>query len=75
VDGETGFLVNPLDVPLLAGRLTAILLSPELGARLGAAGRLRALQRFSLDAQVEASLALYRSMGMPVDDPGVSGAA
>ena len=75
VDGETGFLVNPLDVPLLAGRLTAILLSPELGARLGAAGRLRALQRFSLDAQVEASLALYRSMGLPVDDPGVSGAA
>jgi glycosyltransferase involved in cell wall biosynthesis len=38
-DGETGYLVDPKDVPGLADRLKEILLNPVLAERLGAAGQ------------------------------------
>jgi len=58
-DGVTGFLVNPLQVGVLAERLARVLLDPALAARLGAAGRARAAERFGLQAQVDATLRLY----------------
>jgi glycosyltransferase involved in cell wall biosynthesis len=61
-DGATGFLVNPLQVTVLADRLRRVLLDPGLAARLGAAGRARAEALFGLDAQVDRVLALYREL-------------
>jgi len=63
-DGVTGFLVNPLQVGVLAERLTRLLRDPGLAARMGAAGRERAERRFGLPAQVAATLAVYRSLGL-----------
>lgn len=57
-DGESGLLVDPLDAAAVAGAITRLLLDPELAARLGSAGALRA-QRFSWPAiarRVEAVL-------------------
>jgi glycosyltransferase involved in cell wall biosynthesis len=47
VDGETGLLSAPGDAPALARNLLAVLLDPPLAAELGAAGKRRALTRFS----------------------------
>lgn len=41
-DGVEGFLVDVGDVAALAGRLTKILVNPELASRMGAAARARA---------------------------------
>jgi glycosyltransferase involved in cell wall biosynthesis len=61
-DGVTGFLVNPLQVTVLAERLRRVLLDRELAARLGAAGRARAVARFSVRGQVDATLRLYEEL-------------
>ena len=63
-DGVTGFLVNPLQVGALAERLTRLLRDPALARRMGAAGRARAERLFGLPAQVESTLAVYRSLGL-----------
>ncbi|MGH2515133.1 MAG: glycosyltransferase family 4 protein, partial [Ktedonobacterales bacterium] len=54
VDGETGILVPPDDVPALADALAALVRDAELRARMGRAGRTRALERFTLDRQIAA---------------------
>jgi len=46
VDGETGLLVPPFEVPPLAAALTCLAGDAALRARFGAAGRARALARF-----------------------------
>ena len=46
VEGGTGFLVPPGDVAALAGALRALVADPLLRARMGEAGRQRALARF-----------------------------
>lgn len=48
--GETGLLVPPGDAPALTGALARLLADPALGARLGAAGRARVLERFTATA-------------------------
>ena len=48
VDGETGFLVPPADPTALATALEKLIRDPELRARVGAAGRERARELFSL---------------------------
>ncbi|HVK18927.1 MAG TPA: glycosyltransferase family 4 protein [Fimbriiglobus sp.] len=50
LDGETGFLVPPDDVDALAGRLLRVLRDPDLGRRLGEAGRQRVQQHFTFGA-------------------------
>jgi len=57
-DGESGLLVDPCDPAAVAGAITRLLLDPELAARLGSAGALRA-QSFTWPAiarRVEAVL-------------------
>jgi glycosyltransferase involved in cell wall biosynthesis len=53
IEGETGFLIGPRDVAALSDRLERLAADPALRARLGAAGRKRALDVFGRDAIVE----------------------
>lgn len=58
-DGRTGWLVPPADSDALAGRLRTLLLHPELRRALGAAGRTRARQHFSMDQMVARIAEIY----------------
>lgn len=64
LDGETGFLVPPGEVDPLADALTRVLADPELGRRLGRAGRTRVETYLNWDAVVDRmSPALQRAAG------------
>jgi glycosyltransferase involved in cell wall biosynthesis len=58
-DGETGILIPPRNVEALSRAMIAILESPELARRFGAAGQERVISRFSLDATVRQTQELY----------------
>ncbi|WP_232075800.1 glycosyltransferase [Phytohabitans suffuscus] len=62
VDGTTGYLVPEHDVTALADRLVTILRDPQLGERLGKAGRDMVVERFNLRRQTDKLEALYRSL-------------
>jgi len=62
VDGETGYLVNPERVPMLADRLLAVLTDRERARRMGAAGRRRIERCFSLERHLDAVEALYAEL-------------
>jgi starch synthase len=53
VGGETGLIVPAGDIPALERALAELLADPERAARLGAAGRRRALAEFSWQATAE----------------------
>jgi glycosyltransferase involved in cell wall biosynthesis len=57
--GETGLLVEPGDPGQLAAALIELLEQPGLAARLGAAGRRRVAEHFSLDRMVAETEAFY----------------
>ena len=59
VDGETGFLVAERDAGALAERIGRLLGSAELRARLGAAGRRLAEDKFDLRIQTARLEAIY----------------
>lgn len=61
-DEETGFLVPAGDVEATAGRIINLLQDDELRKRMGAAGRERVVERFSLEAMVKANEALYETI-------------
>ncbi len=61
VDGETGLLVPPRDVPALAGAIDEVLGDPELARRLGAAGRQRARERFDAESAARTIVGLYET--------------
>jgi glycosyltransferase involved in cell wall biosynthesis len=58
-DGVTGVLVPPADPERLARALEAVATDPGLRRRLGAAGRVRALERFDLAGFRSAHLRAY----------------
>jgi glycosyltransferase involved in cell wall biosynthesis len=59
VDGETGILVPPGDIPALSAALGDLVDDRELRRKLGAAGRARAEAHFDLDAFRRAHVELY----------------
>jgi L-malate glycosyltransferase len=61
-EGKTGFLVASNDDAALAVQLIAILSDDHLANSLGQEGRRVAAAKFSLDAQLAATTALYRSL-------------
>jgi glycosyltransferase involved in cell wall biosynthesis len=58
-DGETGLLVAPGDPAALAAALRRLAGDATLRARLGAAGRARVLDRYSVARMAEGTLACY----------------
>ena len=65
VDGETGVLVPPGDPDALAEALRRLLQDPELRRRLGAGGRERARDEFSLERFRREHLELYERLLAP----------
>lgn len=60
VDGETGILVPPGDVPALAAAIDALMTDPARARRLGAGGRSMAIGRFGEEAVAARYAELYR---------------
>jgi glycosyltransferase involved in cell wall biosynthesis len=63
VRDETGLLVEPGDPAALAAAVELLLGDPERRTRMGAAAEADARERFSLERQVDAYLALYADPG------------
>jgi colanic acid/amylovoran biosynthesis glycosyltransferase len=59
-NGVEGFLVPPRDPNALAEALACLWFDPELGARMGEAGRATATSRFTLERQLDELVAMYR---------------
>ena len=57
--GETGLVVPPRDPRLLAEAVVAVLKDPVLARAMGAAGRTRAREFFSLDSEARQTRAVY----------------
>jgi len=61
IDGETGYIVNPLDTVMFAERLIILLGDANLRERMGQAGRERFLAQFTLERHLDHVIRLYRS--------------
>ena len=61
-DAVTGRLVPPGDTRALADALSDLARDPDARARLGAAGRARARERFSVEAMTSATLSVYKGL-------------
>jgi phosphatidylinositol alpha-1,6-mannosyltransferase len=66
LDGVSGLLVDPQDVPAVAGAITRLLTDPGLASRLGNQGRFRAQREFSFTRFREAVGTLMKDL---VPDP------
>ena len=69
VDGETGILVPPKDIEAMASALVELVGDPELQSQLGAAGRERAMQNYSVENYVTRLDTLYRQLLGSADSP------
>jgi glycosyltransferase involved in cell wall biosynthesis len=61
-DGETGTLVPPRDPAALANAIGALLADPARADALGAAGRARLAERFTVEKMVRETAGVYRSV-------------
>lgn len=62
VDGETGFVANPMAPDHFAARLLELLRHPALRERMGAAGRARVEQRFTVVRQADEIEQVYQAV-------------
>ncbi len=62
LDGITGFLVPPRDPQALAAKICQLLDNPELGRRMGSAGRQQIKEAFSVERLTADTLRLYESL-------------
>lgn len=60
-DGESGLLVPPHDDEALADAIVTLLRDGELRRRIGATGRQRVMEEFSVDRMVDRTLAVYQT--------------
>lgn len=68
-EGVSGLLVAPQDPDALAAALGALLADPEVGRRMGAAGRLRYEQRFTAGRMARRTAAVYDDLLVPAAVP------
>lgn len=61
-DGETGILVPPRDPSSLAAAILSLLRDPARARAMGAAGRRRVVERFSLERMIREIESLYESL-------------
>lgn len=61
-DGDNGLLVPVKDAGALAAAVSRLLEDPELRRRMGGRGRQRAVEEFSQERVIEATLAVYREV-------------
>ena len=61
-DGVTGQLVPPGDVDALVAALEPLMHDPASAVAMGARGRARAVEKFSLDAEANAIAEVYRTL-------------
>ena len=61
-DGVTGQLVPPGDVDALVAALEPLMHDPASAVAMGARGRARAVEKFSLDAEADAIAEVYRTL-------------
>ena len=65
IDGETGLLVEPGDAGALRSALDRLLGDAELRARLGTAGRERAIRLYGRDVAARATIDVYEAVLTP----------
>jgi glycosyltransferase involved in cell wall biosynthesis len=75
VNGETGILVEPGNVPALRAALDRLLEDPELRRRMGEAGRARAAERFGWPAVTRKTLDVYARYAGKKSGRGGSGSS
>ena len=61
-DGVTGVLTPPGDVDALVKALEPLLRDPASAAAMGERGRLRVVEKFSLDAEANRIAGVYRGL-------------
>ena len=61
-DGVTGVLTPPGDVEALVAALEPLMRDPALATQMGARGRARALENFSIDVEVKRIADVYRGL-------------
>jgi len=61
-DGETGFLVEPMNPRALADRILQLLNDPVLTMRMGAAGRKRVEEQYRFDIMISKIVAIYENV-------------
>ncbi|MGV3742779.1 MAG: glycosyltransferase, partial [Burkholderiaceae bacterium] len=62
LDGVTGLLILPGDVPALTESLRRLLNDAALRRHMGQSGRERILREFSIDAMITGNLSVYRAV-------------
>jgi glycosyltransferase involved in cell wall biosynthesis len=62
VEGETGYLVPAGDDQVMADRIISLLHEPDKARAMGEAGRRIVAQKFSREAQLERTVALYDAL-------------
>jgi mannosyltransferase len=61
-DGVTGALVPPGDANALVAALEPLMRDPQAAAAMGARGRARVVEKFSLDAEADRIVSVYRTL-------------